>query len=68
MDNLIALFKDMNKKLEGKLTLEMEFSNTNKIVLIRESKKIFSVAAASINAAIDIAFSKLMDYKKEVLP
>lgn len=68
MDNLIALFKDLNKKLDNVLTLEMTFGTVAKITLLRGSKKIFTVSAASINAGIDIAFSKLLDYKKEVLP
>ena len=68
MDNLIALFKDMNQKLDRSLTLEMVFNSTSKISLIRGDKKIFQVTAANINACVDIAFSKLMAYKKEVLP
>lgn len=68
MDNLIALFKDINKKLDGVLTLEMTFGTVAKITLLRGSKKIFTVSAASINAGVDISFSKLLDYKKEVLP
>lgn len=67
MDNLIALFKDMRQKLND-LVLEMTFGSTAKIVVLRGDKKIFQVTAASINACTDIAFSKLMDYKKTVLP
>lgn len=67
MDNLIALFRDMRQKLND-LSLEMTFGSTSKIVLLRGDKKIFTITAASINACTDIAFSKLMDYKKTVLP
>jgi len=67
MDNLTALFRDMRQKLND-LRLELTFGNTAKIVLLRGDKKIFTVTAASINACTDIAFSKLMDYKKTVLP
>lgn len=67
MDNLTALFRDMRQKLND-LSLELTFGSTAKIVLLRGEKKIFTVTAASINACTDIAFSKLMDYKKTVLP
>jgi hypothetical protein len=46
--------------------VKIESGNTTNITVFQGNKKIFSVFAASMNAAVDLAFSKLMDYKKEV--
>ena len=67
IDNFMSLFRDMNLKLNGKLTVKIESGNTTSIAVSQGNKKIFSVFAASMNAAVDLAFSKLQDYKKEVL-
>ena len=66
IDNFMSLFRDMNLKLNGKLMVKIESGNTTNITVFQGNKKIFSVLAASMNAAVDLAFSKLMDYKKEV--
>ena len=66
IDNFMSLFRDMNLKLNGKLTVKIESGNTTTITVSQGNKKIFSVFAASMNAAVDLAFSKLTDYKKEV--
>lgn len=67
IDKFVSLYTDLNRKLNNTLSFEITSNTITKVLIKQGNKTIISTMVASINAAVDLAFAKLQDYKKEVL-
>lgn len=67
IDKFVSLYTDLNRKLNNALSFEITSNTITKVLIKQGNKTIISTMAASINVAVDLAFAKLQDYKKEVL-
>lgn len=66
IDKFVSLYTELNRKLNGVLSFEIVSNTITKVTIKQGNKTIISTMAASVNAAVDLAFAKLQDYKKEV--